>query len=124
DPETGQISNEENVYRFEESDGLPDGMTIDQEGMLWVALFKGGAVAKIDPFQKKWVNSITLPTATVTSCAFGGEDLRTLFMTTALEPLNESERNQQPAAGCLFSVKLEVGGYKTNSFQGYLKDHS
>lgn len=122
DPENGHISNEESVYRFEESDGLPDGMTIDQEGMLWVALFKGGVVAKIDPFQKKWVNSITLPTTTVTSCAFGGENLQTLFITTALEPLNESERNKQPTAGCLFSVELEVGGNKTNTFQGYLKD--
>jgi len=122
DQETGQISNEESVYRFEESDGLPDGMTIDQEGMLWVALFKGGVVAKIDPFQNKWVDSITLPTTTVSSCAFGGEDLRTLFMTTALEPLDESERNQQPTAGCLFAIELEVGGYQTNTFQGNLED--
>ncbi len=117
DPETGQLCNEESVYRFEESDGLPDGMTIDQEGMLWIALFKGGTVAKIDPFQKKWIDSITLPTTTVSSCAFGGEDLQTLFITTALEPLNESERNQQPTAGCLFSVELNVGGYKTNTLK-------
>lgn len=121
DPKTGEISNEEIVYRFEESDGLPDGMTIDQEGMLWVALFKGGVVAKIDPFQKKWVDSITLPTTNVTSCTFGGEELRTLFITTAAEPLSEIERIQQPTAGCLFSAELEVGGYQTNIFQGYLK---
>ncbi|MGJ5711352.1 SMP-30/gluconolactonase/LRE family protein, partial [Staphylococcus equorum] len=88
DSKTGQISNEETVYTFKESDGLPDGMTIDQQGMLYVALFKGGVVAKIDPFQKKWIDSITLPTSTVTSCAFGGENLKTLFMTTALAPLN------------------------------------
>ncbi len=121
DPETGQISNEERVYRFEESDGLPDGMTIDQEGMLWVALFKGGVVAKINPFEKRWVDSITLPTTTVTSCAFGGEDLQTLFITTALAPLNASERNKQPTAGCLFTAHLEVGGYKANVFQGCLE---
>jgi len=74
-------------------------------------------VAKIDPFLKKWINNITLPTTTVSSCAFGGEDLRTLFMTTAFEPLNDSERNQQPTAGCLFSAELEVGGYQTNTFK-------
>ncbi|WP_428912127.1 SMP-30/gluconolactonase/LRE family protein [Niallia sp. Krafla_26] len=122
DPKTGEISNEQIVYRFKESDGLPDGMTIDQEGMLWVALFKGGVVAKIDPFQKEWVDSLTLPTKNVTSCAFGGEDLRTLFITTSAEPLSESERSQQPTAGCLFSAQLEVGGYKTTRFQGYLKE--
>lgn len=117
DSKTGQISNEETVYTFKETDGLPDGMTIDQQGMLYVALFKGGVVAKIDPFQKKWIDSITLPTSTVTSCAFGGENLKTLFMTTALAPLNDYERHQEPTAGHMFSVDLEVGGYKTNIFR-------
>ena len=120
DSKTGEISNEETVYRFAESDGLPDGMTIDQEGMLWVALFKGGVVAKIDPLQKKWIDSITLPTTTVTSCTFGGDELRTLFITTASEPLSETEKIQQPTAGCLFSAELDVGGYKTNTFQATL----
>jgi len=46
DPDTGHISNEESVYRFKESDGLPNGITIDQEGMLYVALFKGGDSGK------------------------------------------------------------------------------
>ncbi|WP_085994168.1 SMP-30/gluconolactonase/LRE family protein [Oceanobacillus senegalensis] len=122
DTKTGEISNEEVVYRFEESDGLPDGMTIDQEGMLWIALFKGGTVAKIDPFRKKWIDSITVPTNNVTSCAFGGEELRTLFITTSAEPLSEIERVQQPTAGCLFSAELEVGGYKTTRFRGDLKE--
>lgn len=117
DSKTGHISNEETVYTFKESDGLPDGMTIDQQGMLYVALFKGGVIAKIDPFQKKWIDSITLPTSTVTSCAFGGENLKTLFMITALAPLNEYERHQEPTAGHMFSVDLEVGGYKTNVFR-------
>ncbi|RPK14835.1 SMP-30/gluconolactonase/LRE family protein [Priestia endophytica] len=122
DPFTGQISKEDIVYTFEESDGLPDGMTIDQDGMLWVALFKGGVVAKVNPFEKKWVDSITLPTRNVTSCVFGGEDLKTLYITTAAELPTEYEENQYTLGGCLFSVKLEVGGYQTNTFQGNLKE--
>lgn len=53
DPQSGDVSNPEPVYRFDQSDGLPDGMTIDQNGMLWVALFGGSRVVHIDPFQKK-----------------------------------------------------------------------
>lgn len=132
DPKTGEISNEETVYEFEEIDGFPDGMTIDREGMLWVALFKPGPladvtpkhgiIAKIDPFQKKWIDSIVVPTSHVTSCVFGGEDLKTLFITTALEPIAESKRSQQPNAGCLFSVELEIGGYQANPFLGNIDE--
>ncbi|MDQ0257106.1 sugar lactone lactonase YvrE [Evansella vedderi] len=127
DPKTGKLSNEEVVYKFNELDGFPDGMTIDQEGMLWVALFKSGQVAKknpsngiiakINPFEKKWVDSITVPTTHVTSCAFGGEDLSTLFISTAIDLLPEEERKKQPLAGRLFAVDLDVGGYAPNVFR-------
>lgn len=127
DPESGGILNQEIVYTFEDLDGFPDGMTIDKEGMLFVALFKAGPVAsvtpkhgviaKIDPLSKKWVDSIIVPTSHVTSCCFGGEDLKTLFITTALAPLPESERAEQPLAGRLFSVDLEVGGYKATPYK-------
>ncbi|WP_227937797.1 SMP-30/gluconolactonase/LRE family protein [Alkalihalobacillus deserti] len=127
DPDTGKIENEENVYTFEQLEGFPDGMTIDREGMLWVALFKsgkvgkqnptGGMVAKIDPFKKQWIDTITLPTTHVTSCTFGGENLNTLFITTALELLPEEERAKQPLAGRLFAVDLKVGGYAPVAFR-------
>lgn len=132
DEKSKSIVKEEVVYTFDEMDGFPDGMTIDRDGMIWVALFKPGplakitpkhgVVAKIDPINKKWVDSIILPVSHVTSCTFGGEGLNTLFITTALEPLPERERAKQPLAGRLFSIDLNVGGFKANSFKGNLND--
>ncbi len=76
DPESGDVSNPEPVYRFDQSDGLPDGMTIDQNGMLWVALFGGDRVVHIDPFQKKKsIQSACRPNMS-RLCAFGGRDLK------------------------------------------------
>ncbi|MDS9996164.1 SMP-30/gluconolactonase/LRE family protein [Bacillus atrophaeus] len=120
DPDSGDVSNPETVYHFQESDGSPDGMTIDRDGMLWVALFGGGRVAKIDPFQKKWIDSIMVPAKYVTCCAFGGEDLKTLYITTATEQMTETERYNQPHAGGLFSVRLTTGGYVPAPFSGTL----
>ncbi|MGC8259540.1 SMP-30/gluconolactonase/LRE family protein [Bacillus subtilis] len=118
DPQSGDVSNPEPVYRFDQSDGLPDGMTIDQNGMLWVALFGGSRVVHIDPFQKKEINSISVPAKYVTCCAFGGRDLKTLYITTATEQMTEKERYEQPHAGGLFSAQLETGGYQPVPFAG------
>ncbi|MBY4602323.1 SMP-30/gluconolactonase/LRE family protein [Bacillus sp. SPARC3] len=117
-PESGDVSNPEPVYRFEQSEGLPDGMTIDQNGMLWVALFGGSRVVQIDPFKKKEIDSISVPAKYVTCCAFGGRDLKTLYITTATEKMTEKERYEQPHAGGLFSAKLETGGYQPVPFAG------
>ncbi|MGG3571405.1 SMP-30/gluconolactonase/LRE family protein [Bacillus gobiensis] len=117
DPETGNLSNQEVVYRFEEDAGYPDGMTIDQEGNLWVALFGGGKAVKIDPGKKEWIDTIHLPVRHVTCCAFGGTNMKTLFITTASIPLSEKERADNPHAGSLFSVELQVGGFTPESFK-------
>ena len=128
DPETGQISDRQMVYQFEMMNGFPDGMTIDREGMLWVALFKSGQVArrtpshgivaKIDPIRKKWTDSIIVPVSHVTSCAFGGKDMSTLFITTGIVP---HSNETQPGAGGLFSVDLPVGGYPPVTFKNRRK---
>lgn len=118
DPETGDLSNQEVVYRFKEDDGYPDGMTIDQEGNLWVALFGGGKAAKIDPRRKEWIDTIHLPVRHVTCCAFGGTDMKMLFITTASNPLSEKERAESPHAGSIFSIELQVGGFTSESFKG------
>ena len=63
-------------------DGSPDGMTIDAEGNLWVAMCHGGSVLQIDPYSGKLIQQIDFPCVETTSCAFGGEDLERLFVTT------------------------------------------
>jgi sugar lactone lactonase YvrE len=118
DPKTGNLSNQEIVYRFKKEDGYPDGMTIDQEGNLWVALFGGGKAAKINPEKKEWIDSIDVPAQHVTCCAFGGKDMKTLYITTASFPLTDSERAENLHAGGLFSAELEVGGWITTQVKG------
>jgi sugar lactone lactonase YvrE len=68
--------------RFAEAEGYPDGMTVDAEGCLWVAHWEGGRVSRFAPDGTR-LEAMALPAAKVTSCAFGGEGLRTLFVTTA-----------------------------------------
>ncbi|MCG0040872.1 SMP-30/gluconolactonase/LRE family protein, partial [Escherichia coli] len=95
-----------------------DGMTIDQNGMLWVALFGGSRVVHIDPFQKKEINSISVPAKYVTCCAFGGRDLKTLYITTATEQMTENDSYNQPHAEGVFSPKPETSRKKPVPFAG------
>lgn len=72
--------------------GLPDGQTIDSDGNLWIALFGGNRVIKIDPRRPETLlDSIELPADEVTSVAFGGANLDELYVTTASVPLLEKE---------------------------------
>ncbi len=80
-------------------------MTIDEEDNLYVATWEGGAVYKIDPRQGKVVAIIRVPGARrVTSCAFGGDDLQDLFITSAATGTN---RENEPNAGNLFQARIE-----------------
>ena len=64
----------------------PDGMTIDSEGMLWVAFCHGGCVVRFDPLENKELQRIDLPCIETTSCTFGGDNLDRLFVTTGIKP--------------------------------------
>lgn len=92
-----------------QSFGKPDGMTIDSAGNLWIALCDVGAVVGLTP-KGELIRSIKLPCSIVTSCAFGGIDLRTLFVTTGTFSLTEAERRETPLAGGLFSIEMEIPG--------------
>ncbi|HET7897759.1 MAG TPA: SMP-30/gluconolactonase/LRE family protein [Flavisolibacter sp.] len=105
DLSSGEIKNGRNIITIAEKDGFPDGMTIDAEGMLWIALWGGGKVQRRNPFSSIILQEISLPVSLVTSCTFGGEDLTDLYITTATKGLTESERKAQPLAGCLFVVQ-------------------
>lgn len=116
--ESGDISNRRVVIQFPEGEGIPDGMTIDSEGMLWIAHWGGYQVSRWNPVSGVKIDAIKLPVAEVTSCTFGGPDLNELYITTAKVGLDEFEQFQQPFAGGLFRVKLEVKGTPTNFFKG------
>ncbi len=108
----GTISNKQVVATVDESEGYPDGMTIDAEGMLWVARWGGQRVSRIDPTSGKVIAEVSLPVNCVTSCAFGGEHLDELYITTA----QDDDSADQPLAGGLFMVKPGVKGMPTAYF--------
>lgn len=116
--EEGRLSNQRVVYSFKEGDGVPDGMTIDAEGMLWVAHWGGYKVSRIDPHQGVVLEEIRVPAKQVTSCTFGGSNLDELYITTARGGLDADELNQYPHAGGVFRVKLAVRGIRSYSFKG------
>jgi sugar lactone lactonase YvrE len=89
--------------------GAPDGATVDAEGCIWSARYRGGCVARITP-DGRIDRIVALPVSQVTSCAFGDGDLRTLYCTTARQRLTDAELAQQPDAGALFAVRLDAGG--------------
>ncbi|MFX0557828.1 SMP-30/gluconolactonase/LRE family protein [Maribacter sp. CXY002] len=105
DLNTGSISNKRVVIAIDEKEGYPDGMTIDQEGMLWIAHWGGWQVTRWDPNTGELLYRIKLPAAKITSCTFGGTQLNDLFITSAKADLTDEELKNQPLAGSLFVIK-------------------
>ena len=117
DPELGTLSNQRLWCKFTQEDGSPDGMTIDAEGRLWIAHWGAGCVSCHTPDGEELLR-IHVPASNTTSCAFGGPELSTLYITTATVDLSDAQRAQQPLAGGLFEVELDVRGLPAFCFAG------
>jgi len=116
DPDSGDLSDRRPLVEFPEAFGLPDGMTVDEEGFLWVAFYGGSAVRRIDP--EGAVRSVVeLPVSQVTSCAFGGADLSELFITSARSDLSDAALADQPHAGGVFRLAPGVHGLPQRPFE-------
>lgn len=96
--------------------GVPDGLCIDQEGCLWSARWGANRVVRLSP-AGEILSQIQFPTSRVSSCSFVGPQLETLVVTTAREDLTQEERSQEPLAGSVFAVDVEVLGRKGFRFQ-------
>ena len=118
DNATGAIANPRVVVHFPEGQGWPDGMTIDAEGMLWVALWGGGTVHRYNPGTGALLQVIAVPAPFTSSCAFGGPDLKTLYVTTARGGLSPVQLVQHPLSGNLFAVVPGVAGVPACFFGG------
>jgi len=106
DISNGTFSNRRPVFDFKALNlaGIPDGMTIDVDGNLWLATFGAGKVLHIDPTTGKVIDQIDFPTSNITSVAFGGENLDFLFVTCAINDLTKEQLAAEPLAGSLFQV--------------------
>jgi xylono-1,5-lactonase len=105
----GEILNKRVFVTIEASAGYPDGTTIDAEGCLWIALWRGWEARRYSP-RGELLSTIRFPCANVTKLALGGEDLQTAYVTTAARGLSSVEREAQPLAGDVFSFRVQVPG--------------
>ena len=95
--------------RIAPAEGFPDGPTVDAEGCVWVGLYGGWEARRYAP-TGELIGRMRFPTANVTKVAFGGDDLRTLYATTARQGLSREALADQPEAGNLFAATVDVPG--------------
>jgi sugar lactone lactonase YvrE len=105
----GSLSGRRVFARVAEDDGYPDGPIVDTEGCVWVGLYGGWGVNRYSP-SGALVGKLALPVANCTKAAFGGDDLRTLYITTAWKGLADEQRAQQHLAGGLFAARVDTPG--------------
>jgi sugar lactone lactonase YvrE len=117
DARTGAVADRRTFAEIDVADGLPDGMTVDAEGGVWVCLFGGGALRRYGD-DGKLDAVFSLPVTNPTSAAFGGPDLSTLYVTSAWHRLSEAQLAAEPLAGAVFAIEPGVAGLPGNRFAG------
>lgn len=117
EPEEGRIANRRRLITVPKSTGSPDGMNVDADGCLWVALWNGWAIHRYTP-DGKLDMTVRLPTMCVTCCAFGGPDMRDFFITTSARDLSPQQLQEQPHAGGLFHCRPGPQGVPARSYLG------
>jgi len=104
-------------HRFPAGGGRPDGAAVDEEGCYWSALFDGGRVVRLSP-DGELLESRAVPARCPTMCAFAGNDLRTLYVTSARHGRPEEELVAFPESGNIFALPTEVAGLPAPEFAG------
>lgn len=99
--------------RLGEKEGFPDGPAVDSEGCVWIALYWGWSVRRYSP-SGELLETVRFPVSNITKIAFGGEDLRTVYATTARQGIRPDGFAKQPDAGALFAFDVDVPGLAAN----------
>ena len=115
DLESGELRNRRVFASLTDLDAFPDGLTTDEDGGVWVALFGGGEVRRFDS-QGTLTHIVEIPVKQVTSCCFGGGDMSDLYITTAQNGMDSDSLIREPLAGSLFRVKTSFKGSKSNRY--------
>ncbi|MEO7496140.1 MAG: SMP-30/gluconolactonase/LRE family protein [Massilia sp.] len=101
------------VFVVPAAPGNPDGMAVDAEGVLWVTMFRGARIDRYTP-DGALIDSVAFPVPNITKLAFGGDDLRTVYVTTAWKGMSEQELAEWPLAGGLFTFRSPTPGLPHN----------
>jgi sugar lactone lactonase YvrE len=119
DPATGEAFQRRVFADLSGAAGVPDGLTVDVDGCVWVAMWGGGALRRITPSGRQaWV--LPVPVSRPTSCAFGGPDMAELYVTTASIGLSEAERAAEPLAGRLLRLRPGPVGLPSTTAQAFI----
>jgi sugar lactone lactonase YvrE len=109
----GSVANRRVFVRIEKPGAYPDGPAIDSAGCVWIGLFGGWGVQRYSP-QGELMETIAMPVANCTKLAFGGNDMRTMYVTTAWKGLTTEQLAGQPLAGGLFATRVDTAGVASN----------
>lgn len=112
---TGEPGLREVFRTFKSGEGMPDGAAMDVEGCYWSALFDGWRIARFSP-QGEVLEEYALPVRCPTMVCFGGEEMKTLFITTTRENMTTQEVQQYPLSGAIFTLPVNVAGMKKPRF--------
>lgn len=107
--EDGSLGPSRPFVRVDPKEGFPDGPAVDSEGCVWIGLYGGWEARRYSPAGEV-IERVRFPVANITKIAFGGDDLRTAYATTARQMLTAAEIELQPQAGDLFAFRVDVPG--------------
>jgi sugar lactone lactonase YvrE len=116
DAERGTISDGRMLVSVAEEVGAPDGMTVDADGDLWVAIYGGGRVHRYSP-DGELREALFVPAMESTSCAFAGPGLNRLYVTTATEDWSDEQRRAEPTAGLVYRLDTDATGRPAAPFR-------
>jgi sugar lactone lactonase YvrE len=117
DQDSGALHNRRVFVSTAGEPGVPDGLCVDSEGFVWSARWDGWKIVRYDPHGTK-VDEINVPVQRPTCCCFGGEKLHTLYITSARIGIPPESLAEQPLAGALFWIDVEVKGRPETYFEG------
>jgi len=119
DQATGEAFGGRMFADLSRANGFPDGLTVDADGYVWVAMFAGGALRRFTPAGHQDA-VLPLPVSQPTSCAFGGPGMADLFVTTAYRDLSEAQRAAEPLAGRLLRLRPGPVGLPSSATQAVI----
>jgi sugar lactone lactonase YvrE len=117
DVDTGTLANRRAFAHFSGETDRPDGAAVDSDGCYWSAFYRGGKVVRLSP-QGERVAEYAVPAMCPTMCAFGGSDLKTLYITSARQMRDADELARLPMSGGIFAMRVDTPGMPEPKFAG------